>query len=288
MRYKGENTFGRQALKKGIGIIAVVLLVLLTVAPVASHGAEKTESATVKEALRRLGVSNVEILGIEPSPLKDLWMVYVKIGGERVGAFLLTQDGRYLITGKVLDVSKGGEDITLAKGLEKGYFPLPKGRSLKESEVAINTAGSPAFGAAKAPRVIVYFDPLCPYCMRELQELKPMADAGKISLVLKYFIVHGDKAREIAINSLCLYQEGKGEAFWSYLLSRGTQGAPSREAKCDQGQAELVITRDTEEARKLEIRGTPASIINGKLYTGYLGKTTVEKLLLTGGMAKGK
>ena len=36
-----------------------------------------------------------------------------------------------------------------------------------------------------------------------------------------------------------------------------------------------------EEANKMDLKGTPASIINGRLYVGYLGRATLEKLLLT-------
>lgn len=267
-------------------MITVALLTMFLVAPSIGHAAKKMDAATVTQALKHLGVSNAEVIGVEPSPIKDLWMVYVRLG-RRMGAFLLTSDGKYLITGKLLDLSAGGKDLTFATGVEKGYFPLPQGKSLKESNVDINTTGSPAFGPSKAPRLIVYFDPLCPYCLRELKELKPMVDEGKIRLILKYFIVHGDKARELARNGLCLYQQGEKEAFWSYLLSQGKLGAPQGK-KCDEGQIELLLTRDGEEAKKLGIRGTPASIINDKLYTGYLGRTIIEKLLLTGKMAKGK
>jgi len=275
-------------LRKGSSwIITVALLAMFLLTPGMGHAAKKMDNTAVKQALKHLGVSNAEVLGVGPSPIKDLWMVYVRLEGKRMGAFLLTSDSKYLITGKLLDLSAGGKDITFATGVEKGYFPLPQGKSLKESNVDINTTGSPAFGPPKAPKVIVYFDPLCPYCLRELKELKPMANEGKIFLILKYFIVHGDKARELARNALCLYQQGEKEAFWSYLLSQGKLGAPQGK-KCDEGQIELVLTRDGEEAKKLGLRGTPASVINDKLYSGYLGRTIIEKLLLTGKVAKGK
>ena len=268
-------------------LLWVVTVAILLLAPGMGQGASKINTATVTQALKQLGVSNVEVLGVEPSPIKGLWMVYVKVGGKRLGAFLLSSDSRYLITGKLLDLSAGGKDLTFATGIEKGYIPLPQGKSLKESTVDINTTGSPAFGPAKAPKVIVYFDPLCPYCLRELKELKPMADEGKILLVLKYFIVHGEEARTLARGTLCLYQQGEKDAFWRYLFSQGKMGAPQGN-KCDEGQIELLLTRDGEEAKKLGLRGTPATIINDKLYSGYLGTPVIEKLLLTGKMAKGK
>ena len=268
-------------------VLLWVVTVAILLAPGMGHAAAKINTATATQALKQLGVSNVEVLGVEPSPIKDLWMVYVKLGGKRMGAFLLSSDSKYLITGKLLDLSAGGKDLTFATGIEKGYFPLPQGKSLKESNVDINTTGSPAFGTAKAPKVIVYFDPLCPYCLRELKELKPMVDEGKILLILKYFIVHGEEARALAKNALCLYQQGEKEAFWSYLFSQGKLGVPQGK-KCDEGQIELLLTRDGEEAKKLGLRGTPASIINDKLYSGYLGRTIIEKLLLTGKIAKGK
>jgi len=258
-------------------VLLMALVVFMLVAPFTLR-AEEMSARKVKTMLKSLGISRVEVLGVQPAPLKGLYLVYVKLGAGRRAAFVLSRDGRYLITGKLIDLKEGGKDLTLEVGMDKGYFPLPKGRSLKDTKVDINTAGSPAFGSAKAPQVMVYFDPLCPYCLKELRDLKPLADAGRIHLVLKYFLVHGEKARNLAYKSLCLYQQGQKKAFWEFIFSRGAVGGEPK-GKCDSGKVELILTRDNEEARKLQLKGTPASIVGGKIYTGYLGRTVFLKLI---------
>ncbi len=258
-----------------------VLLWMLVVSFVAvsfsSVALARMNAAKVKEILKEQGFSQVQILGVEPAPLKGLYMVYVKMPNGKKGAFLINDSGRYLLTGKLLDLKENRRDIIAEVGLEKGYL-LPEGVSLKATKVKINTAGSPVFGSKKAPQVIVYFDPLCPYCLRELQGLKPLVDSGKIRLVLKFFIVHGEKARELASKAICLYQKGKKKEFWEFIFSRGAKGGELK-SKCDEGKAEFLLTRDGEEAQKLKLRGTPVSIIKGKIYTGYLGSKVVLMLL---------
>ncbi len=259
-----------------------MLVGFLFVAPLTLKGAEKMDAAKVRKMLKTLGISQVEVLGVQPAPLKGLYMVYVKLGNGRRAAFVLSEDGRYLITGKLLDIKEGGKDLTMEVGVSKGYFPLPRGRSLKDAKVEINKAGSPSFGSSQAPEVVVYFDPLCPYCLKELRDLKPMADEGRIHLVLKYFLVHGDKARKLAYKALCFYQRGQKKAFWSFIFSRGAVGG-NLKGKCDEGKVEFILTRDNEEARKLQLRGTPASIVGGKIYTGYLGRAVLTRILSKGG-----
>lgn len=270
-------------LRKRRSVLSWALVAFLSVVtPFTLKAAEKMDAAKVKKMLKTMGISQVEVLGVQPAPVKGLYMVYVKLGDNRRAAFVLSKDGRYLITGKLVDIKEGGKDLTMEVGVNKGYFPLPSGRSLKDSKVRINTTGSPVFGPSRAPEVVVYFDPLCPFCLKELRDLKPMAEEGKIRLVLKYFIVHGDKARNLAYKALCLYQQGQKRAFWDFIFSRGATGGDFR-GKCDEGKVELILTRDGEEAQKLQLRGTPASIIRGKVYTGYLGRVVLTKILSEGG-----
>ncbi len=247
--------------------------------PGVSKAAKGLNADRVVQALGRIGVRGAKVQGIEPLHVKDdVYMVFVKLANGREAAFVMSGDTRYLITGKVLDLSQKGKDLTAEIGYSKGYFPLPKGT---EAKIKVDVTDSPSFGPKKAPQIVVYFDPLCPFCMRELRELKPMADRGKIHLVLKYFIVHGDKAKEIARNSLCFYQGGKTGEFWAYILSQGKVKLPT--PKCDNGKVEFILARDGEEAKKLGLKGTPSIVMKGKVYMGYLGRTVVEKLLLTGG-----
>ncbi len=267
-------------------LVCLLLSGLFLLASMPGKAGEKLSPREVENSLGKVGVRVSEVQGIEPLPIKEkVYMVFVRLANGRGAAFVMSEDARFLITGKVLDLSQGGKDLTMEVGYSKGYIPLPKGA---EAKIKVDTTNSPAFGPDKAPKIIVFFDPLCPYCVRELRDLRSLAEAGKVRLVLKYFIVHGDRARRIARDSLCLYEKEKGkkEGFWTYLLSQGREKAQIQ--KCNSEQVEFILTRDGEEAKKLNLRGTPAAIINNKVYVGYLGRTVIDRLLLTGNDVKSK
>jgi len=263
-------------------LLLAVLLSLFVMAPVVSHGARKPAVTKVRSALKKLGISNAKILGVESAPIKNLYLVYVDLGRNGRRGFIITRDTKYVISGRLLDVGKKGADLIMETGIDKGYFPLPRGKAVN---IRISTTGSPAFGPAKAPEVIIYYDPFCPFSLRELRVLRAMANEGKIHLVLKYFIFNGPNARRLARDSICLYQQGRTREFWAMVF---TKGAIAKRLKllCKENQVELIellLTRDGEEARKMKLKGTPSLYINGKVYTGFINRPMLERLLLTGG-----
>ncbi len=253
------------------------LVISVLVVPLSLSAAQKMTVGKVRSILKAQGFSNVKVLGVEKAPLKGLYMVYVEMPGGKKAAFVLNDSGRYILTGKLIDLKKNRRDVLWEVGIDKGYL-LPAGVSLKGSKVKIDTTGSPTFGSKKAPQVIVFFDPLCPYCLRELQDMKPLVDRGKVRLVLKFFIIHGAKSRALASRALCLYQKGKKDAFWQYILSKGAKGGELK-SKCDEGKIEYILTRDGEEAKKLQFKGTPTIIIKDRYYIGYMGPKVLSKLL---------
>jgi len=264
-------------LKKRWHVYLCVMVCLSMSFAFAMPAKAKISADEIEKLLKPLGISSVQVLGIEPSPIKGLWIVYANMENNKKGAFIISEKGDYIITGKLLSLKDGGKDIILETGVMKGYFPLPKSRKVN---IKIDTHGSPSFGSATAPQVVVYLDPLCPYCLKEIRGLIPMIKEGEIHLVLKYFIVHGDRARDIAKKSLCVYQKEGSGRFWEFLLSK-EKGLDNVKQNCDESKMEFLLTRDEEEANKMDLKGTPASIINGRLYVGYLGRATLEKLLLT-------
>jgi len=231
----------------------------------------------IEKALSKIGAKNIQIIALEPSPIKGLTIVYIRTPQGRSGAFLITNDTHYLIPGRILDLTKNGEDLTTQIGIKKGYFPIPKGKAVS---LKPDIKNSPSFGSPEAPQVIVYFDPLCPFCLRELSDMKKLAAEGKIHLVLKYFIVHGEKAKEIAIKEECLRRKKGEKAYWKALL-KGGKGISDKDIKgCDRDSVAKLIERDSQEAKKIGLRGTPTSIINGKLYVGYQGSEMIKKLIV--------
>ncbi len=268
-------------------LLLAVFLVFLMAVPGVSSAAKKPGNAKVLKALNSLGISNVKILGIQPAPVKNLYIVYVDLGRNGRRAFIITKDAKYVIAGRLLDVEKGGKDLIMERGIEKGYYPLPKGKAVA---LRISTVGSPTFGPQNAPEIVIYYDPLCPFSLRELRVLKPMIDEGKIRVVLKYLIINGPGARRLARDSICLYQQGKRKEFWAMVFTKGAV-AKRFNIKCRENQVELIellLTRDGEEAKKMKLAGTPSMLIGGKVYTGFINRLMLEKLLLTGGGSKAK
>lgn len=260
---------------RGKGILLMGFFMLLLVH--SSWASEPLSKADVYKALSKIGVKGIEIVALEPSPVKGLTMVFIKSSQGRMGTFLLTEDGQYLISGRMLDLNQGGKDLAEAIGIEKGYFPMPKGRDVN---VALDLKGSPSFGPAKAPQVIVYFDPLCPYCLRELSDLRKLAIKGEIHLILKYFIVHGERAKEIAVNSECVRRRVGNEAYWRLVFAKGKGISEKGTKGCNKESIAKLIDRDSNEAKRLGVRGTPASIIKNRLYVGYQGSEIIEKLIV--------
>ncbi len=263
-------------------IILVVFLMVCVAAPGVSVGARKPQRDKVLKALRSIGISSAKVLGIEPAPVKNLFFVYVDLGREGRRGFVITRDAKYIVAGRFLSVEKGGRDVIMEVGVDKGYFPLPPGRPVN---VKVSITGSPSFGSPTAPMVIIYYDPFCPFSLRELRVLKSMADKGRIHLVLKYFIFNGPNAAALARDTVCLYQQGRKREFWAMVFTKGAIVKKLR-FKCDPNQAgliELLLNRDGQEARSLGLRGTPALLIRGKVYTGFINEVMLEKLLLTGG-----
>ncbi len=273
-------------MKRRLLMLAMVGLFLAV--PLVSHAARKPARSKVQLALRNLGISSAKILGIEPSPVKGLYFVYVDLGARGRQGFIITKDAKYIIAGRIFNVatSSDGTDLVMKTGVEKGYYPLPAGTPLS---VKISTTGSPSFGPPNAPMVIIYYDPFCPFSLKELRMLKDMADRGKIHLVLKYFVFNGPGARALARDQVCLYQQGRKREFWAMVFSKGAVARQLR-FRCDKNQAdliELLLNRDGEEAKRMRLRGTPALVVGGRVYTGEMNKVMLEKLLLTEGKGSG-
>jgi len=112
-------------LKKRL-LMAVILGFLITV-PGISSAAKKLDNTKVLKALNSLGISNVKILGIQPAPIKNLYLVYVDLGRNGRRAFIITKDTKYIIVGRLLDVTGGGRDLAMERRPENcsSRAPLP-------------------------------------------------------------------------------------------------------------------------------------------------------------------
>jgi len=158
-------------------------------------------------------------------------------------------------------------------------------------------------GSPDAPLTIVeYSEFLCPFCARAALNTVPQIEeeyiaAGKVKLVFKHFIVHGQEAVLAAGAAECASEQN---AFWEYhdmlFLSAGTvdfsvenlkQFAEELELDSDSFNTCLDSERymdklaaDVDEARRRGVSGTPTffvgqtQVVGAKPYSEF--KTAIE------------
>jgi len=149
-------------------------------------------------------------------------------------------------------------------------------------------ANRPFKGPVDAPVTLVQFsDYHCPFCQRVEPTMKQLMDAhpGKIKVVWRHnplpFHTGADKTHAAAE---CAFQQGK---FWEYhddLFSdmQADRSEPALMARAEKlgldkakfqtcmtsGQAKAMVDSDLAAGRKVGVRGTPATFVNGTLVTG--------------------
>lgn len=214
-------------------------------------------------------------MGVEPLPIKGLYGVFLQ-GTRGMGVIVVTEDGNYLILGKILkvqDINKP-EDVIAEIAKKKRYLKPPKPKKVDMSKIDIKN--SPRIGKEEAPEIVLYFDPTCPFCKKELATLREMEKKGEVAFYPKYFIVHGKTAKEKAIEAECIREAYGKEAYYDYLLE-GKK--PKKEAKCDKEAIKKRIERDIKEAKELGITGTPTWIYNKEMYVGYRPESEVKRII---------
>jgi thiol-disulfide isomerase/thioredoxin len=165
----------------------------------------------------------------------------------------------------------------------------------------INTAGSPVRGPQDAPVTITVFDDFqCPYCAQLEPVLKQVLQLypEQVRLVFKNFPLSMHQfARPAALAALAAERQGK---FWEYhdqLFANYNKLSPAKldeitsslQLDPEQFNKELAdpalaakIEQDQLEGQQVDVRGTPAVFINGRLVqdrsiNGFRGK--IEQLL---------
>lgn len=166
--------------------------------------------------------------------------------------------------------------------------PVP-GPQQSVAGVELAPAGRPYQGPEDAPVTIVEFtDYQCPFCRRHFETTLPLIlqDYGDVvKYVLRNFPIaqlHPD-AERAAQAAECALDQGR---FWEYhdLLFRNSSAVDAGSLKryadeigldgqsfaacLDSGEKRPVVERDLEDARRLNLRGTPTFFINGHILVG--------------------
>ncbi len=157
--------------------------------------------------------------------------------------------------------------------------------------------GRPVWGSENAPiTVVVFADFTCPHCRSEAPKLRAAVDQfrGRARLIFKYFPLSGmghERGRPAALAAEAAHEQGK---FWEmhdqifanpdalededltgYAKQLGLDVAKFR-AAYEGKKGEARVDADRKDGETLDIRGTPAVYVNGRmmnelLFGGTLG-----------------
>lgn len=209
--------------------------------------------------VKKLLDPRLSVLDIKSSPLKALWEITIATGGQKLIGYI-DFSKRYLLMGEMLDI-KEMKDITRDRMAEVNKVDV----STIPLDDAIVMGDKNA-----AHKVIVFSDPLCPYCARLHQEIKKVIAKRKdIAFFIKMFPlpIHPgsyDKAKTIVCEkSLALLDD----AFEKKDIPAAKCPAPA-------------VDENIKLAGKLGISGTPAIIFpDGRVVPGYLEADALIKAL---------
>lgn len=170
------------------------------------------------------------------------------------------------------------------------------------SSANLNTDKSPWTGNKNAPVTIVEFsDFQCPFCKEANPVIKKVMESygNNVKFIFKHLPLNSihPQAFQAAQAAFCA---GEQEKFWQYqdvlFASKDLSIEALNKYAADQNldaqkfstclksqDSRNAVIRDTQEAQKLGIDGTPAFFINGNLYRGILSfeefKTLIESEL---------
>ncbi len=201
------------------------------------------------EILKNLS-PDLKVLDIRPSPVKAMWEVTINAGGQKLLGYV-DFSKHYLITGEILDI--------------KAKKNLTRDRLTEINKVDVSTIpldDAIVLGDKSAPyKVIVFSDPMCPYCAKLHQELKKVIEKRKdIVFFIKMFPLPMHKGA---------YEEAKAIVCDKSLalLDDAFEKKDLPAAKCTTS----AVDENIKLGNKLGINGTPAIIFpDGRVIPGYM------------------
>lgn len=238
----------------------MVVCVFLIAGSAAAALAGCPTQAQVKENLERLTHSPAEIVEIRESALPGICEVAFR-QRSRLQIAYTDAEARHFLFGRILEAVTGRNltDESLAASNRLSAPDL--------EELAALTAFS--IGSESAPQSLYYVtDPQCPYCKTGEEDLKRMADEGK--LYVRFLLLPLDfhkGAREQCISVIC---DKKG-------LEEFEKGYKS-DNQCEEGR--MIVESSIDFLRKKGINGTPTYIFpDGRIHAGLLKSAELERWL---------
>jgi protein-disulfide isomerase len=169
---------------------------------------------------------------------------------------------------------------------------------LAQPSAQVEVGNDPRLGPEKAPVQIVEFaDYECPYCQNVNEDLKKVRDqfGEQVSLVYKDFpLPMHPLASRAAEAARCAGEQGKFWEFHDLLFAskklhttelkeqaRAMKLDGGRFDKClDTGEQGALVKKDSQEAQRLGLQGTPSFFINGHFMSGSVGYSKLRDTVL--------
>lgn len=169
---------------------------------------------------------------------------------------------------------------------------------IRNADNLYRNAADFSMGPDNAPITIVeFFDYNCGYCKRSFAPLMQVLEANKdVRLVFKEYPILGEPSYIAATTALALEDKLKYLTFHSKLMThQGRVEKPvidktlndmklpveklQSDARAEKYMLHLAATRQL--AEEIGVNGTPAFVINGKLFAGALDKVEFEQAIET-------
>jgi len=236
-------------------LLTTLMLVVLTGTTTLAAAAPAT--LTKEAAIEALKDIQGEVLAVDPSEIPGLYLVSVKMQGRNIPLYL-DASGTYMISGNVIDLKQ-------RRNLTEDLF-----RRLNPVDVsAIPLDDALPLGNPQAQQqVIVFTDPLCPFCSQLHTVLYQALEKNPNLLFQMVLLPMQPNSQRISQTILC------NKSLEQLELAFAGKALP--EPSCDSD----TLRQNQALAQSLQITGTPTLILpNGQIHAGYRPVDDLLKLI---------
>ena len=237
--------------------LLLTTLMLAVLAGMATLAGATPATLTKEAAIEALKDIQGEVLAVAPSEIPGLYLVSVKMQGRNIPLYL-DASGTYMFSGNIIDLKQ-------RRNLTEDLF-----RQLNPVDVsAIPLDDALPLGNLQAQQqVIVFTDPLCPFCSQLHTVLYQALEKDPNLLFQIVLLPMQPNSQRISQTILCNKSMEQ--------LEQAFAGKALPEPGCDSD----TLRQNQALAQSLQITGTPTLILpNGQIHAGYRPLDDLLKLI---------